>query len=63
MAIFQIIVGSIVAKAPSSSMAPAAFADLSLAVELFQKSADISERERTGLVSLYNIVFFYFRKS
>lgn len=46
----QIIVGSIVTRAPASSMAPSAFIELGLAVDLFKKGAPHSRRARSGLV-------------
>ncbi|KZP26800.1 hypothetical protein FIBSPDRAFT_1003224 [Athelia psychrophila] len=42
------IVGSIVTKAPSSSMAPAAFTELVIAVELFENGGRLSQRIRRG---------------
>ncbi|KZP21367.1 hypothetical protein FIBSPDRAFT_825911 [Athelia psychrophila] len=47
-----IIVGSVVTKAPSSSMASTAFMELGLAVDLFERGAGISERARTGMAIL-----------
>ncbi|KZP23605.1 hypothetical protein FIBSPDRAFT_1042768 [Athelia psychrophila] len=47
-----IIVGSVAAKAPSSSMASTAFMELGLAVNLFESGAGISQRARTGLAIL-----------
>ncbi|PPQ64700.1 hypothetical protein CVT24_008327 [Panaeolus cyanescens] len=44
-----IIVGCIVTRSPSSSMAPAAFIELGLACDLFQKGAIHSRRARSGL--------------
>lgn len=44
------IVGSIVTKAPSSSMAPAAFTELVIAVELFENGGRLSQRIRRGNV-------------
>ncbi|KZP21364.1 hypothetical protein FIBSPDRAFT_740823, partial [Athelia psychrophila] len=47
-----IIVGSVVTKAPSSSMASTAFMELGLAVDLFERGAGASERARTGMAIL-----------
>ncbi|KAF7986118.1 hypothetical protein HWV62_41559 [Athelia sp. TMB] len=47
-----IIVGSIATKAPSSSMAFTAFMELGLAVDLFERGAEISKRARTGMAIL-----------
>ncbi|KAF7975554.1 hypothetical protein HWV62_43752 [Athelia sp. TMB] len=47
--------GLIVTRAPSSSMAPAAFSDLVLAVELFESLAKLSERVRTGMDILHKL--------
>ncbi|KAF7987007.1 hypothetical protein HWV62_97 [Athelia sp. TMB] len=44
-----IIVGSVVRKAPSSSIASSAFDELVLVVDLFEKSAGVSVRARTVL--------------
>jgi hypothetical protein len=52
----QIIVGSVVARSPASSMAPNAFIELGLVIDLFEKGAPQSLRARDGLVcdlSLY----------
>lgn len=46
----QIIVGCIVTRSPSSSMAPSAFIELGLACDLFEKGAMQSLRARSGLV-------------
>ena len=47
----QIIVGSIVTRAPSSTMASTAFIELGLATDLFEKGAQFSRRARSGMVS------------
>ncbi|KAG6813503.1 hypothetical protein H0H92_010528 [Tricholoma furcatifolium] len=47
-----IIVGTIVTRSPSSSMAPSAFIELGLACDLFEKGASQSRRARSGLVIL-----------
>lgn len=47
----QIIVGCIVTRSPSSSMASSAFIELGLACDLFEKGAMHSRRARSGLVS------------
>jgi hypothetical protein len=47
-----IIVGSIVTRAPSSSMSSTAFVELGLAVDLFEKGAKHSRRARTGIAIL-----------
>jgi hypothetical protein len=47
---FQIIVGCIVTRSPSSSMASSAFIELGLACDLFEKGAVHSRRARSGLV-------------
>ncbi|KZP18386.1 hypothetical protein FIBSPDRAFT_595351 [Athelia psychrophila] len=52
-----IIVGSVATKAPSSGMASTAFMELGLAVDLYERGANLSERTRTGLVSSSDIVF------
>ncbi|KAF7970475.1 hypothetical protein HWV62_23891 [Athelia sp. TMB] len=44
----SMITGLIVTRASSSSMAPAAFAELAIAVELFENGATVSSRIRTG---------------
>ncbi|KAF7981391.1 hypothetical protein HWV62_33885 [Athelia sp. TMB] len=44
----MMITGLIVTRASSSSMAPAAFAELAIAVELFENGATVSSRIRTG---------------
>ena len=49
----QIIVGSIVTRSPSSSMAPSAFIELGLACDLFEKGATQSLRIRSGLVRVW----------
>ncbi|KAJ7507700.1 fungal-specific transcription factor domain-containing protein [Mycena galericulata] len=47
-----IIVGCIVTRSPSSSMAPTAFIELGLACDLFEKGAKHSRRARSGLAIL-----------
>ncbi|KAJ7276302.1 hypothetical protein B0H12DRAFT_13960 [Mycena haematopus] len=47
-----IIVGCIVTRSPSSSMAPTAFIELGLACDLFDKGARFSRRARSGLAIL-----------
>ncbi|KAF7313707.1 Zn(2)-C6 fungal-type domain-containing protein [Mycena chlorophos] len=47
-----IIVGCIVTRSPSSSMAPTAFIELGLACDLFEKGAKQSRRARSGLAIL-----------
>ncbi|KAF7331836.1 Clathrin-coated vesicle protein [Mycena kentingensis (nom. inval.)] len=47
-----IIVGCIVTRSPSSSMAPTAFIELGLACDLFEKGATQSRRARSGLAIL-----------
>ncbi|KAJ7228762.1 fungal-specific transcription factor domain-containing protein [Mycena pura] len=47
-----IIVGCIVTRSPSSSMAPTAFIELGLACDLFEKGAKQSKRARSGLAIL-----------
>ncbi|KAJ7744540.1 fungal-specific transcription factor domain-containing protein [Mycena maculata] len=47
-----IIVGCIVTRSPSSSMAPTAFIELGLACDLFEKGAKVSRRARSGLAIL-----------
>jgi len=47
-----IIVGSIVTRAPSSTMSPTAFIELGTAVDLFEKGAKHSRRARTGIAIL-----------
>ncbi|KAF7984951.1 hypothetical protein HWV62_9883 [Athelia sp. TMB] len=46
----QIIVGSIVTRAPSSNMAPDAFLELTIAIDLFAKGAEHSIRARRAMV-------------
>ena len=46
----QIIVGSIAARAPSSTMAAAAQLEIDLALNLFRSGAVISPRAKSGLV-------------
>lgn len=48
---WKMIVGSIVTRAPFSPMAPAAFDELVIVVDLFEIGAKLSPRVRTGLVS------------
>lgn len=50
-----IIVGCIVTRSPSSSMAPSAFIELGLACDLFEKGAMHSRRARSGLAILYKM--------
>ncbi|KAJ7047468.1 fungal-specific transcription factor domain-containing protein [Mycena alexandri] len=47
-----IIVGCIVTRSPSSSMAPTAFIELGLACDLFEKGAKFSRRARSGFAIL-----------
>uniref|UniRef100_A0A8H8CL84 Xylanolytic transcriptional activator regulatory domain-containing protein n=1 Tax=Psilocybe cubensis TaxID=181762 RepID=A0A8H8CL84_PSICU len=51
----QIIVGCIVTRSPSSSMAASAFIELGLACDLFEKGATHSRRARSGLAILYKM--------
>lgn len=48
--IIQIIVGSIVTRAPSSDMATGAYHELGVAIELFAKGAVCSSRAREAMV-------------
>ncbi|KAF9452456.1 hypothetical protein P691DRAFT_697077 [Macrolepiota fuliginosa MF-IS2] len=50
-----IIVGSIVTRSPSSSMAPSAFIELGLACDLFEKGANHSRRVRSGSAILQKL--------
>ncbi|KAF8165443.1 fungal-specific transcription factor domain-containing protein [Crassisporium funariophilum] len=50
-----IIVGLIVTRSPSSSMAQSAFVELGLACDLFEKGAMKSRRARSGLAILYKM--------
>ncbi|KAF7977369.1 hypothetical protein HWV62_3967 [Athelia sp. TMB] len=50
-----LIVGSTATKAPSSSVASSAFEELTIAVKLFERGAETSERARTGLDILKKI--------
>ncbi|KAF8974208.1 fungal-specific transcription factor domain-containing protein [Flammula alnicola] len=50
-----IIVGCIVTRSPSSSMASSAFIELGLACDLFEKGAMHSLRARSGLAILYKM--------
>ncbi|KZP26825.1 hypothetical protein FIBSPDRAFT_819107 [Athelia psychrophila] len=50
-----IIVGSIITKAPSSSFAPAAFNELGLVVDIFEKGSKSSERARNGMPILIKL--------
>ncbi|KAG2047430.1 hypothetical protein BDR06DRAFT_963916 [Suillus hirtellus] len=47
-----VIVGSIVTRAPSTTMAPAAWQELNLAVEIFSRGSKTSSRARHGLAIL-----------
>ncbi|KAG1755802.1 hypothetical protein EDB19DRAFT_1663041 [Suillus lakei] len=47
-----VIVGSIVTRAPSTTMAPAAWQELNLAVEMFSRGSETSSRARHGLAIL-----------
>ncbi|KAG6837547.1 hypothetical protein H0H93_007728 [Arthromyces matolae] len=47
-----IIVGAIVTRSPSSSMAPSAFIELGLACDMFEKGATHSRRARSGFAIL-----------
>ncbi|KAG1897214.1 uncharacterized protein F5891DRAFT_947804 [Suillus fuscotomentosus] len=47
-----VIVGSIVTRAPSTTMAPAAWQELNLAVEIFSRGSKTSSRARHGLVRI-----------
>ncbi|KAG1779822.1 fungal-specific transcription factor domain-containing protein [Suillus placidus] len=47
-----VIVGSIVTRAPSTTMAPAAWQELNLAVEMFSRGSEASSRARHGLAIL-----------
>ncbi|KAG2369905.1 hypothetical protein BDR07DRAFT_1266057 [Suillus spraguei] len=47
-----VIVGSIVTRAPSTTMAPAAWHELNLAVEMFSRGSETSSRARHGLAIL-----------
>ncbi|KAK0230819.1 hypothetical protein IW262DRAFT_1261635 [Armillaria fumosa] len=50
-----IIVGSIVTRSPSSSMAANAFIELGLACDLFEKGSHHSRRARSGIGILYSL--------
>ncbi|KAF7985878.1 hypothetical protein HWV62_43750 [Athelia sp. TMB] len=50
-----LVSGLIVTRAPSSSMAPAAFAELSLATKLFESCAQVSRRVRAGMNILHRL--------
>ncbi|KAG0709529.1 fungal-specific transcription factor domain-containing protein [Suillus ampliporus] len=50
-----VIVGSIVTRAPSSTMAPAAWEELNLAVEMFSRGSETSSRARHGLAILIKL--------
>lgn len=50
---FQVIIGSIVVKSKSRDTARAALIELNLAVGLFEKAAQHSERAKRSLVSLF----------
>ncbi|KAF8897440.1 fungal-specific transcription factor domain-containing protein [Infundibulicybe gibba] len=50
-----IIVGCIVTRSPSSSMAPSAFIELGLACDLFEKGAMYSRRARSGMAILFKL--------
>ncbi|KAJ3573873.1 hypothetical protein NP233_g2152 [Leucocoprinus birnbaumii] len=50
-----IIVGSIITRSPSSSMAPTAFIELGLACDLFEKGATHSRRVRSGSIILQKL--------
>lgn len=53
------IVGSIVIRCPTSTMAPNAFSEFSLAIALFEKGVHQSDRARSCLVSLESSNRFY----
>ncbi|KAF7985873.1 hypothetical protein HWV62_43740 [Athelia sp. TMB] len=50
-----LVCGLIVARAPSSSTAPAAFIELSIATELFENCAQLSQRVRAGKDILHRL--------
>ncbi|KAF7981381.1 hypothetical protein HWV62_33865 [Athelia sp. TMB] len=47
--------GLLVTRAPSSTMAPAAFTELAVAVELFERGAKLSSRVHTGMDILHRL--------
>ncbi|OJA17028.1 hypothetical protein AZE42_00569 [Rhizopogon vesiculosus] len=49
------IVGSIVTRAPSTTMAPAAWEELNLAVDMFSRGSETSRRARHGLAILVKL--------
>lgn len=46
----QVILGTIVARCPKSSFVPVAMRDFNVAVDIFKKAAEKSERARIALV-------------
>ena len=51
IALLQVIVGSVVARGPATDLAPSAFIELELAVQLFGK-AEMHPVVKVGLVSI-----------
>ncbi|KAF7975557.1 hypothetical protein HWV62_9243 [Athelia sp. TMB] len=50
-----VVAGLIVTKAPASSMAPAAFTELTIAVALFESCAELSQRVKIGMNILHRL--------
>ena len=48
--IIQVILGSTVTRSPNATMAPSALTDLDLAVDFFERGAELSPRARQALV-------------
>lgn len=46
----QVILGSTVTRSPNATMAPSALTDLDLAVDFFERGAELSPRARQALV-------------
>ncbi len=53
----QVILGSTVTRSPNATMAPSALTDLDLAVDFFERGAELSPRARQALVRLSSFQF------
>ena len=51
----QVILGSTVTRSPNATMAPSALTDLDLAVDFFERGAQLSLRARQALVRLSSV--------
>lgn len=52
LSVSQVILGSTVTRSPNATMAPSALTDLDLAVDFFERGAQLSPRARQALVRL-----------